>query len=749
MAGASDNISAAKSEMAARRYGDALKLWRAVLAQNPDDLSGLVGAGDCLMVLKKYSEACDVYTRAHKLQPDILPLLFALGTAEAAAGQSGQARDHLQQYLFRDDSNADAHKNLAMVLAALGERTEAEEHYRRALELKPDLPGVKSALQVIRKPLQDWQGLFDKGIACIKKGAFVEARDCFQSVLLAQPQNHRVWELLGISELGLGHAGAALVAMDEALKYEPASPGGLHHRAIALRALGRLDEAVAACTDLLSVEPDNAYGHSIRGAIYLETGRILAAVDDLEAALAGDVGGNRPALQGALAFAYRVLCRWGVTEEAVRKDVIETLSGPAASAALMVISPFQVLPLGLDGQAQAEVARRASYKAQSSIGVLPQIKKTQRPDSRLRLGYLSPDFSNHSVASALREVIVSHDRHQFTVEAFSLGRGDDETTSRFRQDFDAFHDLTNMGHGQAAAFIVHRDIDVLIELAGHTRGARPEILAYKPAPVQISAMGYGAPVCADFVPWHLVDARLAPTAARRFYGETLMDMPDNALPASRPLAVNNNLSREQTGLPGSGVLLANFGGSYKIDPYTFDVWMKILIAVPAARLVLLDNTDVVNDRLRQEVQNRSVDPDRLVFVPFVDRADHLARYRYVDLCLDTLTHNGGVTTTDALWLGAPVLTLDRPDLPDRMGPSLLHAARLPELVSGDVEDYVARAISLASKSGRLTSLRQKVLAQQATAPLFDPALYTRNLEAVLLDLRAKAVDNSFPNNQKT
>jgi protein O-GlcNAc transferase len=738
----STEAAAAKAEMAAGHHGAALDLWRAVLVQNNDDIAALIGSGDCLMASGQSDLAADAYERAYHLRPDISAVLFALGTAEASAGRTGQARDHLKQYLEQDDNNPHAHNNLAMVLARLGDREGAEKHYHRALELKPDFVSAHSALEVVRKPMPDWQKVLESGFVDLQQGSFAEACEKFQSVLLSQPQNYRAWESLGVAELGLGQPTKALEAVNEALKIEPRSLGALHHRAISLRALGRSEDAIHACDDLLSVDPGNVYALSVRGAINLETGKIPAAIPDLEAAISSsDIGPSKAALQAALAFARKATCQWGPELDQTIDAIDKNLKAPSGDAALMVISPFQVLPLGLGGQALSEVARRASHKAATSIGVMPAYKKQMRDDLRIRIGYISPDFVNHSVAAAVREVISNHDRSRFVVEGFSLARAHDETSLKFVEAFDELHDVSAMGHARAAAFIAWRNIDILIELAGHTRGGKPEILAYKPAPVQISAVGYGAPVNAGFIPWHIVDRHLVPADARKYYDENLIDMPENALPASAPLSVDQEADRKTCGLPKDGILLGNLGGSYKIDPLSFDAWMQILKAVPEVKLVLLDNTGPVNERLGQQAINRGVAANRLIFVPFVTRALHLARYRHIDLCLDTLNHNGGVTTTDALWLGAPVLTMTREGLPDRMGPSLLHAAGLPDLVAEDLEDFVDRGTRLVSSLRELASLRQRLLTLQSSAPLFDIALYTRNLEAALLDLWAKAVDN--------
>ena len=198
MTNLADEIGNAKSAMAAGKIETALTYWQNLLIQQPDHILGLIGVGDCLMAVKKPASAVESYARALDLRPDIPALLLALGTAEIAAGHPEQARDHLQAFVAQDDSNPHGHNNLAIALSRMGDRAGAERHYSRAQELKAELQAVKpaanSAIKVAHRPVSDWQKLFDAGLAELYQGNFAKAKDRFQSVLLAQPQNHMAWE---------------------------------------------------------------------------------------------------------------------------------------------------------------------------------------------------------------------------------------------------------------------------------------------------------------------------------------------------------------------------------------------------------------------------------------------------------------------------------------------------------------------------------------------------------------------------
>lgn len=724
--------------MNAKTTDQAITKWREALARSPDSVEVLVGLGDSLIAADQATEAAEYYRQALQKIPHHAALLYALGTAEVGAGQLAEAREHLIASLAQDETNPHAHNNLAALYRRTGEPEEAARHYQRALELKPDLASARAGIRSVQSPEDRLKNLLMSSQAHIRAGDFAAAKSGFQSAVIRAPLSSHAWEGLAVALLGLGDSSAALEACETAIKYDAGNLGARHHKALALRALSRLPEAIAAFDDILSDLPDEHMSRAARGALLMELGKYADAIPDLAASVDHIRDASQPAILGALAFAHRAIADWSTAYHQAREDLIHRLSVAGDNDGAMMVSPFHLQPLDIPLELERDVARQAGLKA--SVGAENLAAEIRRlgPGERIRLGYLSADFFAHSLAWAIKDLIPLHDRARFEVEGFALNRNHDQTTRYFASAFDVLHDISGFDNIGAARFIAGRGIDILIDLAGHTKGGRLEILAHKPAPVQLHAIGYGRSLCAPFLPWRLTDRISIPAQTRNLFDETLIDLPDNALPASPPPKVDTSITRHDLGLAEGVFVFANFGGPYKIDPGVFDQWMTILNGAPDAVLALLGLIPQSQANLVQAAAARGVAAERLVFVPYLEPARHHGRYRLVDLCLDTLIHNGGVTTTDALWAGTPVLTTYRSDMPDRTGASLLHAAGMAELVAADNDAYVAKAIEIATTPGAAVRLRQMILARHESAALFDMEKYTRNFEAALLDVWARA-----------
>lgn len=719
---------------------EAIAKWRQALAQAPGAVEARVGLADSLLAAGQAPEAIEHYRHALRQMPDHAALLYALGTAEAGARLYDDAHAHLTASLALNEQNPHAHSNLATVYRRRGDAAAAARHFKRALELKPDLASARAGLAGLLDPTDRLKYLLAAGREAIRSGAFATAKSEFQNATILSPDASQAWEGLAVALLGLGDGAGALAACDEAIRQDAGNVGARHHKALALRALTRLPEAIAVLSAIIADHPMEYMSRSARGALLMELGAYAEAIPDLATAADHIRQDSRGAILAALAFACHAVGDWGSRYQEARRRTIAILSNADADAGAMVTSPFHLQPLGIPLEIEKDMARRASAKALVS-GDDPRPSKRQiAPGDKLRIGYISADFHGHSIAWAIKDLIPAHDRARFAVEGFALNRQHDETTRYFAGVFDVLHDIAALDDAAAARHIAGRGIDILIDLAGHTRGGRLEILARRPAPVQLHAFGYGRPICAPYIPWRITDRISTPPATRHLFDETLIDLPHNALPTAPPPAVEDTLRRADIGLPDDTFVFANLGGTYKIEPESFDQWMAILKAVPNSLLMLLRVNEAVETNLSQAAEARGVAAARLVFAPYVAPARHHGRYRLVDLCLDTLTHNGGVTTTDALWAGTPVLTTYRADMPDRTGASLLQAADMAELVAADNAEFVAKAIQIATTSGEAARLRQAILARQRTAALFDTEKYTRNFEAALLDLWARAPD---------
>ncbi|MBF0125200.1 MAG: tetratricopeptide repeat protein, partial [Magnetococcales bacterium] len=351
---------------------------------------------------------------------------------------------------------------------------------------------------------------------------------------------------------------------------------------------------------------------------------------------------------------------------------------------------------------------------------------------KLRLGYLSSDFRNHAVAHQIVGVFKRHDRRRFTVFAYSSGPDDGSSyRQRIEHDVDHFVDITALNDHQAAQRIRADGIDILIDLNGHTAGARLPILAYRPATVQLV---HGLSTGSDAIDYILADRFFIPPECQHYYYEKIVYLPNSvmATDCEQPIAAATP-DRKGHGLPEQGFVFCCFSSHYKIDPHLFAVWMALLKELPNSVLWLADGDG--RDHLQRAATEHGVAPQRLVFAPrLADKAAHLARHRWADLFLDTLRSNAQTTACDALWAGVPVLTCPgNSSFTARVSVSLLHAIGLQDdgLIVASLEEYQQRAVELATHSEELARIRQKLWANRLTQPLFDTDRFVRDLETVL------------------
>jgi predicted O-linked N-acetylglucosamine transferase (SPINDLY family) len=282
------------------------------------------------------------------------------------------------------------------------------------------------------------------------------------------------------------------------------------------------------------------------------------------------------------------------------------------------------------------------------------------------------------------------------------------------------------------------EIDLAIDLKGHTTGARPGILSYRPAPIQVSYLGFPGTTGAPFIDYLLADRFVVPEEHQRFYSESIVYLPDSyQVNDARRKIANLTITRAVAGLPPTGFVFCCFNNSFKITPTVFQIWMRLLQAVPGSVLWLLDDNAAATGSLQDSARAAGVDPSRLVFASRVAHSEHLARQRLADLFLDTLPYNAHTTASDALWAGLPVLTCAGTAFAGRVAGSLLRAVGLPELVTDALPAYEQLALSLAREPHLLAELRARLANNRTKAALFDTDRFRRHIEAAYLAMWEK------------
>jgi len=329
-----------------------------------------------------------------------------------------------------------------------------------------------------------------------------------------------------------------------------------------------------------------------------------------------------------------------------------------------------------------------------------------------------------------------HDRSRFEWYGVSFGADDrGPMLARIRSTFDRFMDVRTVPDADVAAALRTMDVDIAVDLMGHTNEARAGILARRAAPVQVNFLGYPGTMGGRFLDYIIADPFIIPPGDDRFYSESVVRLPDTYQPNDRHRRIADRTpSRAELGLPETGFVYCCFNNSFKLNPPMFDVWMRILRKVDGSVLWLLEANDAVRANLRREAERRGVPASRLVFAPRAPLDAHLARHRRADLFIDSLPYTAHTTASDALWAGLPILTCAGRSFASRVAGSLLHAVGLPELVTHDLASYEARAVALAGAPGELRALRTRLEEGAHRSALFDTDRFCRHLEKSYLTM---------------
>lgn len=597
----------------------------------------------------------------------------------------------------------------------------------------------------------------NRGAALRDAGRSAEALASLDEALRLDPRHAKALANRAAARLDLGQAAAALADVDAALALDAQDLPARFNRASALKALGRRAEAFEAFTALSSALDALAALHLHLGELLRDAGRAAEALQRFERAVALDLrsaaawvdhghalvdlgrhgdaarsyqraldlDAELPGLLGHWLHAKLRTCDWDGLDAALAR-----LAG-AIDASRAVCEPFVALFTPLDACRQrrcAELHVQRWWPASRPAMAAPSRAAT---DGRLRIGYLSADFHQHATAQLVAGVLERHDRSRFEITALAVGPAIEDTMrARLRAGIEHFIDVQALADETIAARARERGLQIVVDLGGATRAARPGVLAQRAAPLQLAWLGFPGTSGAPFIDYAIADAQVLPPGLDAEFSEAVVRLPRcyQANDDRRPLAPRSP-GRAELGLPDDGFVFCCFNQAAKITPEVFGVWMELLWARPGSVLWLLHPGDDAAARLRAVAASRGIDAARLVFAPRLAPPQHLARHAAADLFVDTWPCNAHTTGSDALWAGLPVLTRRGDTFAGRVGASLLHAAGLPELVAPSTDAYRSLALALSHDRAWLAELRARLAATRSSCALFDTAGFTRSLEA--------------------
>jgi predicted O-linked N-acetylglucosamine transferase (SPINDLY family) len=682
-----------------RRFAEALVFFDRVLARNKGFADALFERGNVLVALSRTEEAAEAYGKVLRLQPSHVGALTNRGNALLDLRRCGEALDCYDRVLATSATDLNALNNRAIALKELGRCEEAMASCERALALNP-----RFALALVTR-----------GNIELKLQQHGKALASFDAALALSPNDADALNNRGLALTELQRIEQALASFDRALAIAPGHAGALDNRGVALLAADRFEEALAGFDRSLALNPRQAEAHYHRGLALSNLFRYEEAIAAWRQALTIEPG-HFHALS-ALAFHQRIVCDW---KEA---DLRAAELRHALDAEGAVIEPFALLAYSIAPADHLRYARRyGQFRLRGIVPFKPVAPAhMQRSSGRLKVAYLSSALQRHPTGWQMAELIELHDRSRFEVHAMSYGFEDgSDIRARLVRGFDHYHEGALHSDRGIAERMRELGIHIAIELKGYTEKARPGILAYRPAPIQVSYLGYPASMGIDFIDYILADPVVLPMDQQAHYSEKIVHLPDSYWPNdSKRHVAEETPSRGALGLPENGFVFCCFNNTYKITPQIFDRWMKILRKIDGSVLWLLDTGELAKRNLRNEAQSRGVDPGRLVFALKTEVSQHLARHRAADLFLDNLPYNAHTGTTDALWMELPVLTCAGEAFCSRVAASLLCAVGLPELVTHSLDDYEALALKLASDRTLLAEVREKLARNRLTFPLFD------------------------------
>ena len=731
--------------------------------QMVDEDPGLAAGWDLLaqiaLAAGKPEDALELAGKAVAIQPNDADFLNTLGLANHQLGRLEQAKALLRHALTQRQDFPVAMNNLGNVYNALNRTEDAVLQYQQALALHPDYLEARFNLGLVLQR----QGLWEQSIAA------------FRRVLAAYPQHvQALFRLAGVL-LQTGRLDEAGRLYRQVIGLEPGAVEARFNLAHVLGRQGQRDQAIVELRQLLAIRPDLPEAHNSLGTLH----EALHHLDEAQACYQKALE-YRPDYADALNNLGNIFNRQGKLDDAevqyqraleARPDFPEAINGlayvlkeqgrPHEAVAFyqraLDLQPDYydaysnlLLTLHYDARASAQVTETAHRDWGRLVAERFPLQakgwdNERNPERRLRVGFVSADFYMHAVAFFFKDVLDNLKADELEVYLYANNVRRDAMTVRLQRAASAWRDISNLDD-EAAAGLVRKDrIDILVDLSGHTAQSRLLVFARKPAPIQVTWLGYPDTTGLASMDYRLTDAIADPPGIPDWHSEELVRLPEGFLCFGEPVASPPLVSPPCV---DSGIItFGSFNNNSKISPEIIRLWAEILERLPGSRLLVKNNSmGAASTRAvwKDAFRDHGVDEDRLELVPRVESyADHLALYGRIDVTLDVFPYNGTTTTCEALWMGVPVVTVRGDRHVSRVGASLLHRVGLDELVADDLDAYVSKAVSLASDTEKLVMLRQELRGRMQGSALGDGARFARTLEQAFRKMWLRWLAESF------
>jgi protein O-GlcNAc transferase len=729
------------------KLDEAVAAYRQVIRIKPDDAEAYSNLGNALKDQGKLEEAVVAHRQAIRIKPDYAEAHFNLGNALGVQGRLNEAVAAYRQAIRMKPGYAKAHSNLGNALKDQGKTEEAFAAYRQAISINDlaeahfnlgNMLSTKGKLdeavaayrQAIRVKPDYVEAYYNLGNALKDQGDFAEAVAAYRRAISINADHAEAYSNLGVALNDQDKHDEAVAAYRQAIRIKPDYAEAYSNLGNALKDQGKLAEAAAAHRQAISIKPDYAEAYSNLAIALNDQGKL----EEAAAACRQAISIKRDFAEAHLNLG-NVLNDQGKPCEAIAayRHAIDEKADFAEAHSNLLFS------LNYDDRSTVDqlFAAHQEWEERHGRQVSPPAAyaNVREVGRRLKIGYVSPDFRGHSVAFFVEPLLKGHDREAVEVFCYAEVRRPDALTAHLRGLADHWQVTVGLSDDEVAERIRADRIDILVDLAGHTANNRLRVFARKPAPVQVTWLGYPNTTGLEAIDYRLVDAVTDPIGeADAWASETLVRLEGGFLCYS---ALKNVLkdTPEPTVAPclkTGAVTFGSFNNPAKGSAATLDAWATLLSRLPQARLLLKGRpfTDAATRALfLARLRERGVEADRVELAAWLPGTTaHLALYHQVDIALDPFPYNGTTTTCEALWMGVPVVTLRGDRHAGRVGASLLTQIGLTDLIANSIEEYLEIAVALANNPERLSDLRRVLRPRMAASRLCDEPGFARKME---------------------
>jgi protein O-GlcNAc transferase len=742
----------------AGRLAEAEQLYKKILAVDPQHADTLHLLGILAHDVGRHDVAVELIRQAIAVRRDVAFYHNSLANVLKDHGKLSEAAEAYKHALMLSPGYADALNNLGVTLKLQGKLDEAATCYRRAIALKPDMAEVHNNLGNILKE----QGKFEDSIACFEQalalkpdyaeahynlGNAFKSQDrlddavaCFERAIAKNPNHVMAYFNLGNTLADKEKPDEARASFAHAIALKPDYVEAYVNMGNVLRSQYKLFEANACYQQAISLNPGFVEA-------YINLGKSLHSLDQFDDAIRcyERALALRPDSTDTLNDLGRICAAQGKTGEAIafyRRALAlkPEMSYVHANILLTMVYMASVSPLEL-----AATAREFGQRfADPLLRPRPFVRNTD-PERKLRIGYVSYDFHEHPVSYFVEPLFRLHDRSRFELFAYTCSTPayDDRVTARLRQNVEHWRNIFALSDDETADMIKADAIDILVDLAGHTAGNRLLAFARKPAPVQVTWLGYPATTGMAAMDYRITDSYAEPPGMTEHLNtETLWRLPE--IFCCYQTHENSPVVIDHPPFEDNGyITFGCFNNFSKVTDPVLAAWEQIMAQVPESRL-LIEILGIDNPQFRASVEARlqrlGLALDRVILEPR-KRANQFVLYNKIDIALDPFPCNGGTTSFDTMWMGVPFITLAGKHFVSRMGVTILTNAGLPELIARNIDEYIGLATGLALDKDRLRRLRHNLRDRIAKSPLMDQTAFARNMEAAYREMWRKWCDS--------